>query len=174
MKRLIVIPLALVIFLSSAIAVAQPGTTTLTGASSLSFSGTVATVQISGTFDGHLGEGTFAGTLVAGTPFSSASCFGPVCQPVTGQITFSSKRGDFTAVVEPGSLLTYSSFHPRNESRFFTLTLEVVSGTRSYKHADGVLTLDYTIHENRFFDEDSGQFVILRSESGTLTGNPRK
>jgi hypothetical protein len=171
-KRLLVITLALVILLSSAVAVAQTGTTTLTGASSLDFSGVLTTVQIQGTFDGRLGKGTYAGTLVAGSPFTSSGC-GPVCQPVTGQITFASKRGDFAAVVQPGGVVELTDI-ASTSSRVFRLTLRVVSGTRSYKHADGALTLVYVFEERRFFDEEANQFVVTRSESGTLTGNARK
>jgi len=165
MKRLVVTALALVVFLLSAAAVA--GTeTTLTGTSEWSIAST--SWPIHGTFEGKLGRGTYAGTLNGGDPFTTTDC-GPVCEDITGTITFSTKRCDFTAAAESGSVVALQDI-ASHSFRNFTLTLSVVSGTRSYAHANGTLSLSYTsTWEHEFVD---GVFVSVISDLGTLTGNP--
>src|ERR671939_160388 len=122
MRRLaVLLGIALIAFASSAVAVAATGTTSL------------------GTFAGSLGKGTYEGTLTGSGPsYTSTDCIS-YCQPVTGAITFSGHRGSFTGVVQPGSFVRVADFHPRIQSRNFTLTLLVTDGTRSYAHADGSL-----------------------------------
>jgi hypothetical protein len=163
MKRLVVTVLALGLFLLSAIATA--GTeTTLTGTAEWATQSTT----IHGTFAGKLGRGTYAGTLNGGDPFTSSDC-GPVCEPVTGAIVFSAKRGEFTAVVQPGSVVALVDI-ASHSWRNFTLTLAIASGTRSYAHARGTLTLSYTsAWEHQFAD---GVFISAISDSGTLSGKP--
>jgi hypothetical protein len=164
-KRLVVIGLALATFLVSAVAVAAPDTT-LTGTAEWSTFGT----NVHGTFEGSLGRGTYAGTLVHGDFFTAPDC-GPVCQPITGSIEFSGKRGTFTGVIQPGgvvALLDSSTVSFRE----FTLTLVVTDGTRGYAPANGsVLTLAYEARWDHFFDPDILEFVNFFSDTGTLTGS---
>ena len=172
MKRLVVLGIALVTFLVSAVALAGPATT-LTGTAEWS-GGTVDTptsTAISGTFDGKLGKGTYEGTLVGGAPFTTGEC-GPVCEPVTGTITFSANRGSFTGVVQPGSVVARQDI-ASHSWRTFTLTLEVTDGTRGYAHASGLLTLSYTSTWAHYFDFDTFQFISEISDAGTLTGDLR-
>ena len=92
MRRLAVLcGIALLAVVSSAIAVAATGTTTLTGTaewSGLTFEHQESTTVIHGTFAGRLGKGTYEGTLEGG-PWL-AGC-GPVCADVTGSITFTNR-----------------------------------------------------------------------------------
>ena len=60
------------------------------------------TTAIHGTFSGRLGAGTYAGNL-SQVPTDTTDWCGPFCYTVTGEITFSSNRGDFTGEVEPGA-----------------------------------------------------------------------
>lgn len=174
MRRLAVLfGIVLVAFASSVVAVAATGTTTLTGTSEWS-GGTFdnpATVTTShGTFAGSLGKGTYEGTLTGGPSYFSTDCIS-YCQPVTGTITFSGHRGSFTGVVQPGSFVRVEDFHPRIQSRNFTLTLLVADGTRGYAHADGsLLTLSYSSERRVEFTEDF-QIVITITDTGTLTGD---
>jgi hypothetical protein len=168
-KRLLVLAIALVAFLSSAVAVAA-GDTTLTGTSEWSgptFEEQTTVTTVHGTFEGRLGRGTYEGTLTGGAFFTSPDC-GPVCQPVTGSITFTSNRGSFTAVVQPGS--TVALFDTAsNSTRYFILTLSIVDGTRSYAHADGTLALTYISDWfHPIFDPDHTNVI---SDEGTLTGS---
>jgi hypothetical protein len=173
-KRLVVIGLALGALLVSAVAVAG-STTALTGTAEWS-GGTIedpATVTaVHGAFDGKLGKGTYEGTLVGGPSTTTASCNGPVCQPVSGTITFSGGRGSFVGVVQPGSvvgLVDIASHSWRN----FDLTLRITDGTRGYAHADGLLTLSYTSTFAHYFDFDANVFVSTVSDEGALTGDLR-
>jgi hypothetical protein len=125
---------------------------------------------IHGTFSGRLGRGTYTGTLQAGDPFTSSDC-GPVCAPVTGTITFSSSRGDFTATVQPQSIVALEEI-ASHSFRDFTLALAVVSGKRSYAHARGSLVLSYeSVWEH---DTVDGVFVNVISDQGTLSGNTHR
>lgn len=163
MKRLVVIGVAL-LALSSAAAAGAERAATLTGTAEWSDFST----HVHGTFDGNLGKGTYDGTLVGGTPFTSGDC-GPVCEPVTGSITFSASRGSFTGVVQPGSVVALQDI-ASHSWRTFTLTLAVADGTRGYAHlADRVLTLSYTSEWAHYFDSDPLQFISTISDSGTLT-----
>jgi hypothetical protein len=173
-KRLIVIAMAIATLSIGAVAVAAPATT-LTGTSEWSgdtLSEPAAVTAIHGTFDGALGKGTYEGTLTGGSSFTSPDCAAPVCQPVTGAITFSGRRGSFTGIVQPGSVVAILAIHPRIQSRTFTLTLRVTGGTRGYTNADGLLTLSYTSTLTRFFDENF-QLITTISDSGSLTGDLR-
>jgi hypothetical protein len=177
MRRLAaLLGIALIAFASSAVAVAATGTTTLTGTSEWSggtFDDPVTVTTIHGTFDGTLGKGTYEGTLTGGASFFFPDCPGPsYCQPVTGAITFSGHRGSFTGVVQPGSVVRVEDFHPRFQSRTFTLTLLVTDGTRGYTNADGLLTLSYSSERTRFVDENFNLITTI-SDSGVLTGDLR-
>jgi hypothetical protein len=168
--------LACVVFLS-ATAAAASNNTTLTGTavwttqSSPELGLESTTTTIHGTFSGKLGRGTYSGTFEGGSPFTTGDC-GPVCENVTGTITFSSTRGDFTTAVEPGSVVALEDI-ASHSFRTFTLMLDVESGTRSYAHADGTLTLLYSSVWSHFFDSETLQFINRIDDSGTLTGNPR-
>ena len=170
MKRLVIMGIALVAFLSSAVAVAATDTT-LTGTSEWSgptFEQQTTVTHVHGTFAGRLGKGTYEGTLTGGAFFTAPDC-GPVCQPVTGSITFSSNRGSFTAVVQPGSNVALQD-SASTSFRYFTLTLSVVDGTRGYAHANGsMLTLTYISEWSHpiFVPEP----VSIITDSGTLTGS---
>jgi hypothetical protein len=173
-KRLVVIGLALGAFLISATAVAGSATT-LTGTAEWSggtFEDATTITAIHGTFVGKLGKGTYEGTLTGGPSSTTTPCNGPVCQPVSGTITFSAHRGGFVGVVQPGSvvgLVDIASHSWRN----FDLTLRVTSGTRGYGHANGLLTLSYTSTFAHYFDFDANAFISTISDAGTLTGDLR-
>jgi hypothetical protein len=162
-KRLVLIGVALLALSTSAAAGAERDAT-LTGTAEWSDFST----HVHGTFDGNLGKGTYDGTLDGGTPFTSGDC-GPVCEPVTGSIDFSASRGSFTGVVQPGSVVALVDI-ASHSWRNFTLTLEVVDGTRGYAHLNGsVLTLSYTSEWAHYFDSETFQFINTISDSGTLT-----
>ena len=169
-RSAVLLSIALIALSSAAVAVAATGTTTLTGTSEwsgLTFEHQESTTVIHGTFTGRLGKGTYEGTLNGG-PWL-AGC-GPVCADVTGSITFSSNRGTFTGIVQPGSLLE-ALFGSGQDVRSFMLTLSVVDGTRAYSHADGkLLTLTYDSVFSHYFDPTLNQFVNEINDSGTLTG----
>ena len=166
MKRLVLIGVALLALASSAAAGADRAAT-LTGTAEW----TDLSTYVHGTFAGTLGRGTYDGTLDGGTPFTSGDC-GPVCEPVTGSIPFTGKRGSFTGVVQPGSEVALVDI-ASNSWRNFTLTLDVVNGTRGFAHASGVLTLSYTSDWAHYFDFDTLQFISTITDSGALTGNLR-
>ena len=171
MRRLaVLLGIVLIAFASSAVAVSATGTTTLTGTSEWpgQFTDPVTVTVVHGTFAGSLGKGTYEGTLTGGATYSCDAVSG--CQPVTGTITFSGNRGSFTGVVQPGSFVGIEAFHPRFQSRTFSLTLLVTDGTRGYAHADGsLLTLSY--HSERRVDiTEDFQIVVTISDSGVLTG----
>ena len=171
MRRLaVLLGIVLIAFASSAVAVSATGTTTLTGTSEWpgQFTDPVTVTVVHGTFAGSLGKGTYEGTLTGGATYSCDFVSG--CQPVTGTITFSGNRGSFTGVVQPGSFVGLEDFHPRIQSRAFSLTLLVTDGTRGYAHADGsLLTLSY--HSERRVDiTEDFQIVVTISDSGVLTG----
>ena len=93
-----------------------------------------------------------------------------MCEPVTGSITFTGKRGRFTGIVQPDSVVALVDI-ASNSWRNFTLTLEVVDGTRAYARANGAeLTLSYSSDWAHFFDFDTGQFIDTITDSGTLAG----
>jgi hypothetical protein len=129
-----------------------------------------AATHVHGTFSGAFGRGSYDGTLDGGAPFTTGDC-GPVCEPVSGSITFTSKRGSFTGIVEPGSVVALVDI-ASNSWRNFTLTLDVIDASRAYKRANGAeLTLSYSSDWAHFFDFDTGQFVSTITDSGTLTGS---
>ena len=164
MKRLVFIGVALLALSGPASAADRSGT--LTGTAEWS----EASTHVHGTFAGRLGRGRYDGTLDGGPPFTSGDC-GPVCEPVSGSITFTTKRGSFTGVVEPGSVVALVDI-ASNSWRNFTLTLEVVDGTRAYARANGAeLTLSYSSDWAHFFDFDTGQFIDTITDSGTLAGS---
>ena len=165
MRRLLVTTVAL-LALSASAASAANRSATLTGTAEWSD----ASTHVHGTFAGRLGRGRYDGTLDGGAPFTSGDC-GPVCEPVSGSITFTSKRGSFTGVVEPGSFVALVDI-ASNSWRNFTLTLEVADGTRAYARAnDAELTLSYSSDWAHFFDFDTGQFIDTITDSGTLAGS---
>jgi hypothetical protein len=165
MRRLLVTTVAL-LALSGSAASAATRSAELTGTAEWSELST----HVHGTFAGTLGKGSYDGTLDGGPQFTTGDC-GPVCEPVSGSITFTSKRGSFTGVVQPGSVVALVDI-ASNSWRNFTLTLEVVDGTRRYARADGtVLTLSYSSDWAHYFDFDAGQFVNTITDSGTLTGS---
>jgi hypothetical protein len=152
---------------------AVAGTTTASKEKEATLSGTSAgypTTTISGTFEGNLGQGTYAGTLTLGAPYFNPGdlCYGPICQDVEGTITFSAKGGDFTAAVEPGGVVGTDGT-PHITQQVYELNLEVESGTRGYGHEKGEMTLRYT--SDTHFD-DFGEVTFVE-DSGTLTGSPR-
>jgi hypothetical protein len=165
MRRLLVMGVVLLALSGSAAAGADHNAA-LTGTAEWSD----ASTHIDGTFDGTLGKGTYDGTLDGGAQFTSGDC-GPVCEPVTGSITFTSNRGSFTGVVDPGSVVALVDI-ASNSWRNFTLTLDVVDGTRAYSHANGaVLTLSYSSDWAHYFDFDTNQFINTITDSGTLSGD---
>ena len=135
MRRLLVTIVALLaLFASAASAANRSGT--LTGTAEWSD----ASTHVHGTFAGGFGRGSYDGTLDGGTPFTTGDC-GPVCEPVSGTITFKGKRGSFTGVVEPAGVVALVDI-ASDSWRNFTLTLEVTGGTRGYARANGAeLTL---------------------------------
>jgi hypothetical protein len=164
-RRLLVTTVAL-LALSGSAASAATRNATLTGTAEWSDVST----HVHGTFAGTLGKGSYDGTLDGGTQFTTGDC-GPVCEPVSGSITFASKRGSFTAVAEPSSVVALVDI-ASNSWRNFTLTLDVVDATRAYKRANGAaLTLSYSSDWAHFFDFDTGQFVNTITDSGTLDGS---
>jgi hypothetical protein len=171
MRRLaVLLGIVLIAFASSAVAVSATGTTTLTGTSEWpgQFTDPVTVTVVHGTFAGSLGKGTYEGPLTGGATYSCDFVSG--CQPVTGTITFSGNRGSFTGVVQPGSFVGLEDFHPRIQSRTFSLTLLVTDGTRGYAHADGsLLTLSYHSERRVNLTEDF-QIVVTITDSGVLTG----
>jgi hypothetical protein len=166
MRRLLVTGVVLLALSGSAVSAAADRSATLTGTAEWSD----ASTHVHGTFAGAFGKGSYDGTLDGGAQFTSGDC-GPVCEPVTGSITFTSKRGSFTAIPQPGSVVAFEDI-ASNSFRNFTLTLEVVDGTRGYAHADGaILTLSYTSDWEHFFDGTTGQFINTIIDSGTLAGS---
>jgi hypothetical protein len=166
MRRLLVTGVVLLALSGSTAAGAATHSATLTGAAEWSD----ASTHVHGTFAGTFGKGSYDGTLDGGAQFTTGDC-GPVCEPVSGSITFTSKRGSFTGVVEPGSVVALVDI-ASNSWRNFTLTLDVVDATRAYKPANGAeLTLSYSSDWAHFFDFDTGQFVNTITDSGTLTGS---
>jgi hypothetical protein len=184
-RQRVVAALAFVVFsLAAPGAIASSGTT-LTGTAEWTDVGLSTTTTIHGTFTGKMGNGTYSGTLAGGPPVVPNTDFcGPVCENVTGTITFSSKRGDLTATVEPGSVVGLFG-GGSTATKTFSLTLNVISGTRSYAHADGTLSLFYadgtlslfyvSTHFVGFVVGPGGELIFIDTihDSGTLTGNPR-
>jgi hypothetical protein len=165
MRRLLVTGVVL-LALSGSAASAADHSATLNGTAEWSD----ASTHVHGTFAGTLGKGSYDGTLDGGAQFTSGDC-GPVCEPVSGSITFTSKRGKFTGIVQPNSVVALEDI-ASNSWRNFTLTLQVVDGTRAYAHADGaVLTLSYSSDWAHYFDFDTGRFINTIADSGTLAGS---
>jgi hypothetical protein len=165
MRRLLVTGVVL-LALSASAASAADRSATVTGTAEWSD----ASTHVHGTFSGTVGKGSYDGTLDGGAQFTSGDC-GPVCEPVSGSIAFTTKRGSFTGVVQPGSVVALVDI-ASNSWRNFTLTLEVVDGTRKYARADGaILTLSYSSDWAHYFDFDTGQFIDTITDSGTLAGS---
>lgn len=158
--------------------VAAAGTTTASKDKTAVLTGTSTWLPsevytIGGTYngEGQLGSGTYSGTLTGGPPTDPRpdGC-GPVCEDVTGTITFSAKKGDLTVSAQPGSELALEEI-ASHSFRDFALDLQVVSGTRGYAHASGRLSLVYhSVWTHTFID---GVFVSVIVDSGTLTGGLR-
>jgi hypothetical protein len=165
LRRLLVTTVAL-LALSASAASAANRSGALTGTAEWSDFST----HVHGTFAGGFGKGSYDGTLDGGTPFTTGDC-GPVCEPVTGSIAFTGKRGSFTGIVEPDGVVALVDI-ASNSWRNFTLTLEVTDGTHAYAHADGAeLTLSYSSDWAHYFDFDTGQFINTITDSGTLAGS---
>jgi hypothetical protein len=167
---------AVVVVAALVAGVAEAGTTTASKDKSGVLTGTSTWLPnevyaIGGTFngEGRLGNGTYSGTLTGGPPtFPGPEGCGPVCEDVTGTITFSAKKGDLTVSAQPGSELALEEI-ASHSFRDFALDLEVVSGTRGYAHASGRLTLVYhSVWTHTFIDD---VFVSVIVDSGTLTGD---
>jgi hypothetical protein len=120
------------------------------------------TFSIHGSVDG----GTYSGTLHAGPYFTTPTC-GPQCAPVTGTIDFATRQGTFTANVEPEGLVSVVSIGS-GTTYSFALTLRVVSGTKSFAHAGGTLSLTY---ESHLPTNQPNCSVCPIEDGGTLTGN---
>ena len=171
MKRLLLMSVTLVLatLLASATG-ATAGTqtvdATLSGAAEWSGGDVfhVETFSIHGDVSGTI-NGTYSGTLNAGPYFNSDTC-GPECAPVTGTIEFVTQRGSFTTTVEPGGLLTLFAIGSGNHYSF-ALTLQIVDGTRYYKHASGELSLSYGSDQN--FNLPECQICPI-ADGGHLTG----
>jgi hypothetical protein len=162
MRRLLVTGVVLFVLPASG-ASAADRSAPLTGAAEWSD----ASTHVHGTFAGTFGKGSYDGTLDGGTQFTSGDC-GPVCEPVSGSITFTGRRGRFTGIVEPGSVVALVDI-ASNSWRNFTLTLQVVDATRGYARVNGAeLTLSYSSDWAHYFDFDTGQFINTITDSGTL------
>jgi hypothetical protein len=166
LKRLAVAAASLVVVLATAAAVSAATSTSLTGTAEWTDQATT----IHGTLDGRL-SGTYTGTLTHVLAETTSEC-GPVCATVSGEITFSTNHGDFTAVVQPGSFLSIEEIASRS-FRTFELQLTVVDGTKKYTHAQGSLSLSYTSTWSHFTSGD-GTVVNQIDDQGTLSGNPKK
>ena len=167
MRRLLVTTVALLV-VSSGSAAGAVRNATLAGTAEWSD----ASTHVHGTFAGTRGRGTYDGTLDGGAQFTSGDC-GPVCEPITGSITFTTRRGSFTAVAEPESVVALVDI-ASDSWRNFTLTLDVVDGTRAYSRANGaVLTLSYSSDWAHYFDFDTNQFIDKITDSGALSGRLR-
>lgn len=122
-------------------------------------------VTIHGVLSGGAG-GTYSGTLHAVPYGAPTGTCGPICAPVTGTIDFTTPAGSFSTSVtgDVGAESTAS-----HESYSFRLTLDIVSGTRSFSHASGELALEYL--SSRFQGAANGCFPVCEiRDSGTLTG----
>ena len=155
------------------------GTLSGTAEWSLSFEGgflTIPTITPHGTFAGKLGKGTYAGALTVGDSIAQSFCFyGPDCRSVTGAITFTSRRGSFTGVVQPGSSRSWFSI-ASNDSLWYTLTLRVGNGTRGFARVGGVLTLTYnSVWWHYYGMNETGDVELFNyiDDHGTLSGFPR-
>jgi hypothetical protein len=165
MRRLLATTVAL-LALSTSAGAAATRSAPLTGTAEWS----EASTHVHGTFSGVFGKGSYDGMLDGGAPFTTGDC-GPICEPVSGSIAFTSKRGSFTGVVQPGSVVALVDI-ASNSWRNFTLTLDVVDASRGYASSNGtVLTLSYSSDWAHYFDFDTGQFVSTITDSGTLTGS---
>jgi hypothetical protein len=124
----------------------------------------VQTFTVHGTVEGI---GTYSGTLTAGTYSSTNEC-GPQCAPITGTITFETKRGTLTTTVDEGvvSVIVIGS----GTYYSFTLTLSIDNGTKSYKHASGDLSLQYgsSLQNDGYFPCDPSPCTV--QDGGDLTG----
>ena len=150
---------------AAVVSVSKQKDSRLTGSSTWSPSYTV-----SGRFDGSLGHGTYAGTLTSGSSvFATPGC-GPVCAVVTGSITFSTRDGRFSAVVQPGSVVSTEEIASRS-FRDFTLALRIVGGTGLFSHSTGRLSLTYSSVWTHTWV--NGVYVDKIEDTGTLVGNPR-
>ena len=140
----------------------------LTGSSTWSTAPVAYT--LSGRLDGNLGRGTYTGTLTPGsTVFTTPTC-GPVCADVTGSLTVSTPGGRFTAVVQPGGVVSMEDI-ASHSFRDFTLVLRITAGTGRYSHANGLLRLAYSSVWTHTFV--NGVFVDEIADTGTLAGKPR-
>jgi hypothetical protein len=161
-----VVLVALVTAVAAVAAGPREKATGLTGSAQWASSG----YAISGTIEGGLGRGTYSGALTAtGASFTSATC-GPVCAPVSGSITFSTRAGGLTTSVRNGSVVSMEEI-ASHSFRDFRLQLRIVGGTGRYAHARGMMSVSYSsvwTHE-----WVNGVFVDSIADAGTLTGTIR-
>jgi hypothetical protein len=122
---------------------------------------------LSGRIDGNLGHGTYTGTLTAGSSVFTTPTCGPVCADVTGSLTMSTHGGRFTAVVEPGGVVSIEDIASRS-FRDFTLQLRIVSGTGRFAHKTGLLSLTYSSVWTHTYV--NGVYVDKIEDTGTLVG----
>ena len=142
------------------------------------------TLTIEGELAGTLATGTYAGTVTFGSwGWDYPEC-GPSCALVTGDITFSTKKGTFTAALQPGSIaikeeiashswiwLTSGTYSERTP-----VDLRVVSGTRGYANKTGLLTLSYTSTWEHEWVWDGENLVYVNEivDTGTLRLGPQR
>lgn len=141
---------------------------TLTGTavwSSITTDDFVHQFDVSGTIEG---VGTYSGTLNAGTyVYPGPNGCGPDCAPVTGTLTFITKKG----TLETSTAGQVSIFPiPSTSSYEFTLTLTVTGGTRSYAHSSGTLTITYesSLQNEGYAPCDPSPCTV--HDSGRVTG----
>jgi hypothetical protein len=171
MKRLVMTALALVgacaLTSFSSAAGGQPVHYTLSGTAEWSAEPLVETFSIHGTLSGPAAHGgTYSGTLHAGAYSGPTPTCGPVCAPVTGTLDFVTPGGSFSTSAAGEVSQEETASHV---SYGFRLTLDIVSGTRSFSRASGELALEYLSF--RFQGASNGCFPLCPiTDSGTLTG----
>ena len=115
------------------------------------------------------GVGTYSGTLTAGDYFTTNTC-GPQCAPITGTIIFVTQRGSLTTTVDPGGVVSVTLIGS-GTYYYFTLDLSVVDGTKSYSHASGHFSLQYSsdLRNDAYAPCDPSPCTV--EDGGTLTGS---
>jgi len=126
----------------------------------------VHTFVVHGSIDG---VGTYSGTLNAGDYFTTETC-GPQCALVTGALTFDTKQGSFTASLDAGSYLYVNVI---GSGTYYTMVfdLTVTDGTKSYAHASGQFSLQYSssLQNDGYFPCDPPPCTV--HDAGELTGS---
>jgi len=113
--------------------------------------------------------GTYSGTLNAGDYFQTETC-GPECAPVTGSLTFVTKQGSFTATLDSSSYLYVNVI---GSGTYYTMVLDltVSDGTKSYSHASGEFSLQYSssLQNDGYQPCDPSPCTV--HDAGELTGS---